>query len=97
MNDPRFTTVFQSRVRSENLPMTQVNLHDPTCRDNFLKLYNKHIVPASAYEVWCIPGYRGRRPDKGYVFSVDDYVIKETPKMCGGLWPEYVYKTCNSE
>jgi len=95
--DPRFNTDFQSRIRSENLSITQVNPKEPKsgtlCRDNFLKLYNERIIPASALEVWCLPNNRSKQPDKGFVFSVDDYTVQNV-RPCGGLWPQYVYKTC---
>lgn len=93
MNDPRFNTDFQSRIRSENLSITQLN-SKPECRDNFLKLYNKQIIPASALEVWCLPNVQTGRPNKGFVFSVDDYPESRPIRNCGGLWPQYVYKTC---
>jgi hypothetical protein len=96
--DPRFNTNFQSRVRSENLSITQESKSNPKspifCRDNFLKLYNKRIIPASALEVWCIPNVQTGRPNKGYVFSVDDYQESRPIRQCNGLWPQYVYKTC---
>lgn len=93
IRDPRFNTDFQSRVRSENLSITQVIPKEPFCRDNFLKLYNKQIIPASALEQWCVPGYRSKQPNKGFVFTSDDYTVQNL-RQCGGVWPEYVYKTC---
>lgn len=89
MQDPRFNTVFESRIRSENLPVTNIS------RQQYLNELNRQIVPASAYEVWCMPGYQPVRPNKGYVFSVDDYPFSPV-KNCGGLWPQYVYKTCEN-
>ena len=94
IRDPRFNTDFQSRVRSENLSITQINPKEPFCRDNFLKLYDKRIIPASALEQWCLPNVQTGRPDKGYVFSVDDYPENRPIRPCNGLWPQYVYKTC---
>lgn len=41
----------------------------------------------------CSPGYRSKQPNKGFVFTSDDYVVQNL-RNCGKLWPQYVYKTC---
>jgi hypothetical protein len=38
----------------------------------------------------CQPGYRQKRPDKGYDLSVDDYPLHPV-KLSGGMWPDVVY------
>lgn len=82
--DPRFQTDFQSRIRSENFPDQK-------------KVMQTQILPSYVLESWCIPNTQTGRPNKGFVFSVDDYPQSRPIRMCNGLWPEYVYRTCDNE
>ena len=74
--DPRFSTVYADDYKG-------VLFYNQPCPQNFL-------MPASAYEKWCEPGYQPKRPDKGVALTVNDYPFH--PIQYGGSrWPLVVY------
>jgi len=67
--DPRFTTVYE--VDRTLAPRRGRMLTSPTPSDSYLE--EVKMMPASAYETWCEPGYQPKRPDKGISLTVNDY------------------------
>jgi hypothetical protein len=51
---------------------------------------DKFLMPASAYEKICYPGYQPVRPDKGYQLQVNDYPF-DPIHYSGVQWSKYTY------
>ncbi len=49
----------------------------------------KLSIPAFAFEQFCDPGYRDKRPDKGYLLAINNYIYH--PIEYNESWRRYAY------
>lgn len=58
---------------------------------NYTMKKSNMTIPRFSIEKWCEPGYQEKRPNKGYVLTVNDYPFNKSLKYSGGIWDKYVY------